>query len=47
MSKQIELFMESVIEEDPEAKKKYLEKLDRIRKGRFIRVNNFAQRYGL
>ncbi len=47
MSKQVEIFMESMIEEDPEAKKEYLEKLERIRKMRFIRVNNFAKRYGL
>ncbi len=47
MSKQVELFMESMVEEDPEAKQEYLKKLDRIRKGRFIRVSNFADRYGL
>lgn len=47
MSKQIEFFMKSVIEEDPKAKKEYLAKLDRIRKGRFVRVDNFAGRYGV
>ena len=47
MSKQVELFMESMIEDDPEAKKEYLQKLDRIRKGKFMRVDNFANRYGL
>lgn len=47
MSKQVELFMESIIEEEPEAKKEYLQKLERIRKGKFIRVKNFADRYGL
>ena len=47
MSKQIELFMESFIVEEPEAKKEYLEKLERIRKGRFVRVKNFADRYQL
>jgi len=47
MSKQIELFMESILEEEPEAKKEYLEKLERIRKGKFIRVKSFADRYGL
>lgn len=46
MSKQVELFMESVMEEEPEAKKGYLEKLDRIRKGTFIRVKSLAERYG-
>ena len=47
MSKQIELFMESMIEADPQAKQEYLQKLERIRKGRFIKVDNFASRYGL
>ena len=47
MSKQIEMFMESIIAKEPEAKKEYLEKLERIRKGRFIHVENFAKRYGL
>lgn len=47
MSKQVEMFMESMVEHDPEAKKKYLEKLDRIRKGRFVNVGSFAERYGL
>ncbi len=47
MSKQIELFMESMIEEEPQAKREYLQKLERIRKGKFIRVENFADRYGI
>jgi len=47
MSKQIELFMRSIIEEEPEAKKEYLKKLERIRKGKFIDVKNFDDRYGL
>ena len=47
MSKQVEIFMRSQIEEEPKAKKKYLKKLEKIRKGKFIRVNNFAKRYGL
>lgn len=47
MSKQVEFFMKSVVEEEPEAKKEYLDKLERIRKGKFIRVDNFAKRYGL
>lgn len=47
MSKQVEMFMESMIEEEPEAKQEYLQKLERIRKGKFIRVDNFANRYGL
>ena len=47
MSKQVEMFMESMIEKEPEAKKEYLEKLERIRKGKFIRIDNFSERYGL
>ena len=45
MSKQVEMFMESILEEDPKAKQEYLEKLDRIRKGKFIEVKSFAERY--
>lgn len=47
MSKQIEIFIESQIETEPEARKEYLERLERIRKGKFISVKNFAERYGL
>ncbi len=47
MSKQVEIFMESMIEKDPQAKKEYLDKLERIRKGNFVKINNFAERYGL
>ena len=48
MSKQIDFFMKSVIEEDPEAKEEYLEKLNRIRKQKTIHVGsleNFRKRY--
>ncbi|RLE44008.1 hypothetical protein DRJ19_01455 [Candidatus Woesearchaeota archaeon] len=47
MSKQIELFMKSMVEEEPEAKKEYLEKLERIRKGKFLQIKSLAERYGL
>ena len=47
MSKQVEIFMESMIEKEPEAKKEYLERLERVRKGRFINIKNFAERYGM
>lgn len=47
MSKQVEMFMESMLEEEPEAKQEYLEKLERIRKGKFVRVKSIADRYGL
>ena len=47
MSKQIELFIESQLETEPKARKEYLEKLERLRKGRFITIKSFADRYGL
>ncbi len=47
MSKQVEMFMESQIEDDPPLKAAFIEKLERIRKGKFIRVESFAKRYGL
>ena len=46
MSKQIQMFMESQVEDEPEAKKEYLKKLERIRNGKFIKVNSFDDRYG-
>ena len=48
MSKQIDFFMKSVVEEEPEAKKEYLEKLNRIRKQKTIHIGsleNFRKRY--
>ena len=45
MSKQIQIFMESVVSEEPEANKEYLEKLDNISKGKFIQVADFSERY--
>jgi len=47
MSKQVELFMRSQIEEEPEAREEYLKKLERLRKGRFIRVTSFAKEFGI
>lgn len=47
MSKQIEMFMRSFGENEPQARKEYLEKLEKVRKGEFVRVASFAGRYGL
>jgi len=50
MSRQIDFFMRSVVEEEPEAREEYLKKLDRIRKQRAIHIGsleNFKKRYGL
>lgn len=47
MSRQVQFFMESQVADEPKVKKEYLEKLERIRKGKFIRIKSFAERYGL
>jgi len=47
MSKQIEQFMAYVIEVEPKAKKDYVKKLNKIRKGNFVQVKSFSQRYDL
>ncbi|MBU1198271.1 MAG: DUF2683 family protein [Nanoarchaeota archaeon] len=50
MSKQVEFFMRTQTEEEPEARKEYLEKLERIRKGKFIHLGtleDFRKRYGI
>jgi len=48
MSKQVNIFIEAQIEENPKVRQKYLDKLDRIRKGKFIKIgniDNFSKRY--
>ena len=47
MSKQIELFMKSRVEEKKEVREEYLQKLEEIRTGKFIKVDDFSKRYGL
>ncbi len=47
MSKQVEMFMASQTEEEPAVRSSYLRRLEKIRKGKFIKVNSFAKRYGL
>jgi len=47
MSKQIEMFMRSRVDDKEDVREEYLQKLEEIRKGKFIRVDNFAERYGL
>ncbi len=47
MSKQVDIFIKTQLEEDPKVRGEYLKKLERIRKGKFIRVDNFSKRYGL
>ena len=48
MSRQIELFIESQLETEPEAKKEYLKKLERIRKQKILHIGsleNFKKKY--
>ena len=45
MSKQVNFFIESQMAEEPKVRKEYLEKLDRIRKGKFVKVPDFKKRY--
>lgn len=48
MSKQINLFINAQITEEPKIREEYLRKLDLIRKGRFIKIgsmDNFKKRY--
>tara|TARA_Y100000310_G_C20665189_1_gene807082 strand:+ start:523 stop:747 length:225 start_codon:yes stop_codon:yes gene_type:complete len=47
MSKQIQFFMQSQVADDPKVRKEYLHKLDKIRKGKFVAVKDFAKRFGL
>jgi len=48
MSKQINIFIKSQIETQPKVRDKYLQKLEAIRKGRFIKIgsiDDFKRRY--
>jgi hypothetical protein len=38
--------MESVISGESEVNQEYLEKLNDIRKGKFVHVSDFSERYG-
>ena len=48
MSKQIDFFMKSVVEEEPKAKEEYIEKLNSIRKQQSLHIGSldkFKKRY--
>ncbi len=45
MSKQINFFIKSQMAEQPKVREEYLKKLDKISKGKFIKVSNFKKRY--
>ncbi len=50
MSRQVEAFMESFVAEEPIARKEYLEKLERIRRQKSIKIGtieDFKKRYGI
>jgi hypothetical protein len=44
MSKQVETFMLAQLSEG-KVRKEYLERLDTIRKGKFVKVDDFKKRY--
>ena len=46
MSKQVQFLMESFIDNEPSAKEAYLKRLEKIRKGKFIRIKGLSSRYG-
>ena len=39
MSRQIDMFMRAQVEDKPKVRKEYLQKLEKIRKGKFVKVN--------
>ena len=45
MSKQVNFFIQSQMAEEPEIREEYLKKLERIRKGKFVKVTDFKKRY--
>ena len=48
MSKQIDIFIKAQLEEKPKVRAEYLQRLEAIRKGKFIKVGgieNFKKRY--
>jgi hypothetical protein len=45
MSEQIEIFIEAQMAEEPKVREEYLRKLDIIRKGKFVKVDDFKKRY--
>jgi len=41
MSKQIDIFIKAQLEEEPKVREEYLNKLETIRRGKFIKVGTF------
>jgi len=47
MSKQINNFMKTFTEDEPEVREEYLEKLERLRKGKYIKVDNLEKHFNV
>ena len=45
MSKQVNFFINAQMADKEEVRKEYLEKLEKIRKGKFVKVDDFKKRY--
>ncbi|QQG38680.1 MAG: hypothetical protein HYS32_03695 [Candidatus Woesearchaeota archaeon] len=43
MSKQVELFIESQVEDDKEVRPEYIKKLEKIKKGKYHKFNTVAE----
>lgn len=43
MSKQVNFFIKAQMAEEPKVREEYLKKLDKIRRGKFIRVGNLNE----
>ena len=43
MSKQVNIFIKAQIETAPKVREEYLKKLERIRRGKFIKINNIDE----
>jgi antitoxin component of RelBE/YafQ-DinJ toxin-antitoxin module len=43
MSRQVEIFIKAQIETKPKVRKEYLQKLEAIRRGKFIKVNDINE----
>ena len=43
MSKQVEFFMKSIIEDEPKVKEEYIEKINRIRKQETIKIGGISE----
>jgi len=47
MSKQVEFFMKAQTAEEKKVRKKFLDRLKKIRKGKFIKISDFSKEFRL